>query len=224
MFIVACFKIPLQRSTRWIYFNTKMATGGIEPGPTTTCAAESTDEYREQSLTPPSSPGEVYRSRVWEDMRNLFKEDLLTDVMLAAEGQSIPCHKVLLAAASKFFHEKFITNPESLEHNILEIDHLDFGTLTSVVLFIYSGKIELTVEKTEKLIPASVSLMLSELTDECKKFLDQKVTSDTLVCSTIHRIAKANSLTHTADKACQVLMRNFQEFAATDAFKNLTEI
>ncbi len=89
--------------------------------------------------------------------------------------------------------------------------------------YIYSDDIELTVEKTEKLIPASVSLMLSELTDECKNLLDETVNSSKSDCRAIHKIAKVNSLTDTADKAWQVLMRNFQEFAATDTFKDLTE-
>ncbi len=200
-----------------------MATGGTEPDTTTTCPTGSTDEHKQPTFTSPATPGEVYRSRVWEDLRKLFKEDLLTDVMLAADGRSIPCHKVLLAAASKFFHDKFITNPESLEHNILEIDDLEFDTLTSVVSYIYRGNIELTVEKTEKLIPASVSLMVPELTADCKNFLDEKVNSDTADCSAIHKIAKANSLANTADKAWQVLRRNFQEFAVTEAFKDLTE-
>ncbi len=198
-----------------------MATGGIETSSITAC--ESTDEYKEKFFTVPASPGDVYRSRVWEAMRKFCKEDLLTDVMLAAEGRSIPCHKVLLSAASKFFSDKIITKPESLEHNILDIDGIDFDTLTSVVAYIYSGKIQLTVKKIEKMLPASVSLMLPELTDECKTFLDEAVNNDTSDCSAVYKLAKANSLTKTADKAWQVLRRNFQDIAATDAFKDITE-
>ncbi len=200
-----------------------MATGGIEPDTNTTCPVGSTDEHKQQTFIAHAGPGEVYRSRVWEDLRNLFKEDLLTDVMLATESRSIPCHNVLLAAASKFFHEKFITSTESLEHNILDIEGIDFDTLTSVVSYIYSGNIELTVEKTGKLIPASINLTLPELADECRNFLDEKVTSDSSDCSAIHKIAKANSLIKTADKAWQTLLRNFEEVVATDAVKGLTE-
>ncbi len=201
--------------------NTKMATGGIEPA-TTACTARRTDEYKEPSFTPPTTAGDVYRSRVWEDMRNLFKEDLLTDVMLAADGQSIPCHKVLLAAASKFFYDKFITNLESLEHNILDIDDIGFDTLTSAVPYIYSGNIELTVEKTEKLIPASVSLMLPELTKQCENFLEERK-SDISDCIVVYRIAKANSLDDTSQRAWETMLDNFQAIITTSAFKELPE-
>ncbi len=130
---------------------------------------------------------------------------------------------MLLAAASKFFSDKFITNPESLEHNILDIDGIDFDTLTSVVAYIYSGNIELTVEKTEKLIPASVSLMLSELTEECKRFLEKVIYTDISACGNVYRIAKANALDKTAKSAWGVMLDKFQEFTAADAFKDLSQ-
>ncbi len=181
-----------------------------------------------RNKTSPEEPwatasGEMYKERVWQDLRNLFQQDELTDVMLAAEGQSIPCHKVLLAAASKFFHDKFVVNPESLEHNLLDIEDVDFDTLTSVVSFIYDGRAQLTVEKTEKLIPASVSLMLPELTNMCRDFLFHTVDDDASACIAIHRIAKANSLADVEDKAWQVMLEKFQELSGTEGFKEMSE-
>ncbi len=195
-----------------------MATGGADIAPSATTNTNRA-QLTEQSTTTSS---EMYRSRVWEDLRNLFQHDHLTDVMLAAEGRSIPCHKVLLAAASKFFYDKFITNPESLEHNILDIEGIDFDTLRSVVTYIYSGKIELTVEKTEKLLPASVSLMLPELTKECGNFLGER-NSDTSDCIPVYKIAKANSLEDTAQKAWETMLDHFQDITKTNAFKELSE-
>ncbi len=164
-----------------------MATGGTDVPLSATSNANRTHLTEK----PPITPGEMYRSKVWEDLRNLFQQDHLTDVTLAAEGRSIPCHKVLVAAASKFFYDKFITNPESLEHNILDIDDIDYDTLTSILAYIYSGNIELTLQKTEKLIPASVSLMLPELATECENFLET-MSTDTSASVEVYRIAKAN--------------------------------
>ncbi len=55
---------------------------------------------------PPTLP-KAYKSRVFDDVRKLYEQEELTDVMVVADGQSIPCHKVLLAAASKYFQNKF---------------------------------------------------------------------------------------------------------------------
>ena len=196
-----------------------MATWGGAEIPLSPTTNTSKPQLTEQSAT---TPGEMYRSRVWEDLRELFQQDHLTDVMLAAEGRSIPCHKVLLAAASKFFCDKFITNPESLELNILDIDEIDFDTLASVVSFIYSGNIELTVEKIEKLMPTSVRLMLPELTKECKNFLGERH-SDISDCVAVYKIAKANFLENAAQKAWQIMLDNFQDITITKAFKKLSE-
>ncbi len=196
-----------------------MATGGIETNANEVLGEKSEPEH---PSTPSPTPGEAYRSRVWEDLGNLFQQDHLTDVVLAAEGQSIPCHKVLLAAASKFFNDKFITHPEALEHNILNVDGIGFDTLRSVVAFIYSCKVELTVEKTGKLIPASVHLMLPELTKECENFLDQ-MNMDTSVCLAVYKIAKDNSLENIAQKFWGVMLDKFQDIITTNAFKELSE-
>ena len=170
-----------------------------------------------------TTAGEVYKARVWQGLRNYYQENELTDVMLAAEGQSIPCHKVLLSAASQFFRDKFVLHPESLEHNLLDIEGIDFDTLKSVVSFIYGGLAELTVEKTEKLIPASVSLMLPELTSMCNDFLLHKVDRETSACIDIHRIAKHNSLQLTAEKAWDLMTEKFQEVSQMAAFREMSE-
>ena len=91
--------------------------------------------------------------------------------MLAAEGQSIPCHRILLAAASKFFYDTFVLNAETLEHNVLDIENVDFENLTLIVSFICH--IDLEPEKCLKLLPASISLMLPELAGMCQDFLVQ---------------------------------------------------
>ncbi len=198
-----------------------MATGGTDI-PLTTTTKNSTPQYSKHSLT---THCEVYRSRVWEDLRNLFQQDYLTDVMLAAEGRSIPCHKVLLTAASNFFHDKFIINPKSLEHNILDIDNIDFDTLTSIVSYIYSGnasKTDLTVKKTEKLMSPSVKLMLPELTDACKDILGT-FSTDVSACVEVYKIAKSSSLESTAQEAWKTALDNFQNITTTNAFKDLSE-
>ncbi len=169
---------------------------------------------------------EEYKARVWEDLRTLYQKDHLTDIMLAADGRSIPCHRVLLAAASQFFHDKFVTNPESLDHNLLDIEGIDFDTLASVVSFIYSGDIELTPEKALKLCPASIKLMLPELMGECKDFLlDQinKYVTDVAFIIDINTMARENSMEDLYNRSWQVMLSEFQEVIETDAFKEMTE-
>ncbi len=114
-----------------------MATGG--PTPALPAASE---DATTPSKTSPEEPWctvacEAYKRRVWDNQRKHFQQDQLTDVMLAAGGQSIPCHKLLLSSASQFFHDKFVVHPETLEHSILNIEGIDFDTLTAIVSFVH---------------------------------------------------------------------------------------
>ncbi len=49
--------------------------------------------------------------------------------MLMAEGQSIPCHKFLLAAASEYFYSRLVVETETLNSNLLEIEGVTFNAL-----------------------------------------------------------------------------------------------
>ncbi len=178
-----------------------MATGGQN----TTLSADGGDtptDNKTASETPwCAAAGNMYKLRVWKDLTNLSEQDHMTDVMLAADGQSIPCHRVLLAAASKFFFDKFEVHPESVEHNLLVIKGIDYDTLKDIVHFVYNGRVDLTLKKIEKMIPASVSLMLPELTSVCKDFVLHTLHNDKSGCIDVHRIAKHNSLEKAAEKA-----------------------
>ncbi len=63
-----------------------------------------------------------------------------SDVMLMAEGQSIPCHKFLLVAASGYVYSRLVVTPDAVNHNLLEIEGVSFQTLQIIVSYLYTGK------------------------------------------------------------------------------------
>lgn len=202
-----------------------MATGGV-PKEVSETSEGSSPRPTTPAEQPQILPKELYKSRVFGDVRKLYQEEELTDVMVAADGQSIPCHKFLLAAASKYFRNKFVSHPETLEHNLLDVEGIDFVTLKAVVSFIYSCEIDLTVEKVKALLPASVRLMIPELTGACKDFLVDRVSEDQPDVSdaiTIYRISKESGLQDVPDLAWELMLDRFQDVVQTDAFKCLTE-
>ncbi len=91
--------------------------------------------------------------------------------------------------------------------------------------FVYNRRVELTLEKTDKVLPKSASLMLPELTNLCKDYMYilHKVEHDKSACIEIHRIAKSNSRTEIADKARQVMLWNFREVSKMNSFREMSE-
>ncbi len=71
----------------------------------------------------------AYQPQVWKDIGTLFQQETFSDVMLMAEGQSIPCHKFLLAAASEYFYNRLVVEPEGVKHNLLELEDISFPAL-----------------------------------------------------------------------------------------------
>ncbi len=78
------------------------------------------------------------------------------------------------------------------------------------------------MENTEKLITASVQLMLRELTDECKAFLE-KIYTDISVSIDVYKTAKAISLDQITEKVWKVMLDKFQDISTTNAFKELSK-
>ncbi len=121
-----------------------------------------------------------YQSRVWKDMGKLFQHETLSDVMLMAEGQSIPCHKFLLAAASEYFYNKLVAASDAVDHSLLEIENISFQTLKVIVSYIYTGNINITVENAEDVISLCKTLKLNSAYDTCEAFLKEQASKPIL--------------------------------------------
>ncbi len=167
-----------------------------------------------------------YTHRVLGKMKTYFQDEQLSDVMLAAERQSISCHKLLLSAASEFFREKFVTNPDPQNHSLLDVDDMEFGTLAAVVSYIYSDSIDFTgvsIANIIKLILAGVQLKIPELTVKCNEHLVAIVQSNVEACIDIHGLAKYDVVKDLREKSWEVMAGNFDKVVASKAFLESSE-
>ena len=170
--------------------------------------------------------GQPYTHRVLGNMKTFFQDEQLSDVMLAAEGQSIPCHKLLLSAASEFFREKFVTNPDPQNHSLLDVDDMEFGTLAAVVSYIYSDSIDftgVTIGNIIKLILAGVQLKIPELTVKCNEHLLAIMQSNVEACIDVHGLAKYDVVKDLRQKSWKVITRNFDRVVTSKPFLEWSE-
>ena len=78
----------------------------------------------------------TYRQQTWSGMGKLFQQEKLSDVMLMADGQSIACHKFLLASVSDYFYNRLVVETEAVNHNLLEIEGISFSALKVIVSYL----------------------------------------------------------------------------------------
>ncbi len=170
--------------------------------------------------------GRPYAHRVLDNMKMFFQKEHFADVTLAAEGQSIPCHKLLLSAASEFFREKFVTNTDPQNQSLLDIDGMEFDILTAVVSHIYSDSIDftgVTIGNIIKLILAGVQLKIPELTVKCNEHLLAIMQSNVEACIDVHRLAKYDVVKDLREKSWEVMTGNFDQVVASKAFLGWSE-
>ncbi len=141
--------------------------------------------------------------------------------MLMAEGQSIPCHKMLLASVSEYFRRKFVTEANAMENNLLEIEGITFHTLKLIVSYLYSGKININVENIKKLIAASDMLKLSSLTETCGNYAVKILNATN--CLGFYEIAALYNVEHLSGMAHQIMMNKFVDVVTGPEFKALAE-
>ena len=165
----------------------------------------------------------VYQPQMFQAVGKLFQQESYADIMLVAEGHSIPCHRVLLAAASEYFHHKMTASMEgnSENHNLLEIEDIKFQTLQLVVSYLYTGYISITIDNAGEVIAASKLLKLGSLLQRCEAHL--MLAADTKNCITLFRIGNVHGMANLTQKGSQLMVENFSDVVTSDNFMEMAE-
>ncbi len=197
--------------------------------------SETQDEARpSEQPRKPTIPVEEFGSGVsdsnyWPQVSvalgEIFQQEKLNDITLMAEGQSLPCHKVLLAASSEYFRGIFTaesSTPESkLNNYLLEVEGISFAVLKLVVSYLYTGKVNINVENAAEVIHACNLLKLRSLYDTCVKHLMKSVNPDN--CIGLHRMAVLHKVDNLEKKTRNVMLESIKDVLAGKEFKEITE-
>ncbi|CAH2985140.1 unnamed protein product [Chilo suppressalis] len=94
---------------------------------------------------------------------SLLNSQTLVDVTLAAEGQQLKAHKLVLSACSTYFHSLFVDNPS--RHPIVILKDVKFADLRTMVDFIYYGEVNVTEDQLPKVLDTAKMLKVKGLTE-----------------------------------------------------------
>ncbi|ELT90855.1 hypothetical protein CAPTEDRAFT_226967 [Capitella teleta] len=155
-------------------------------------------------------------------LRKLQEKEVMTDVTLILPDQSaIPCHKVVLMAASPFFDTMFQSGlKEGAEQNI-QLDFADSDIIKTLVEFFYTGDIELTEGNIKEIVAGSDFLCCEHLEAHCEEYLIETV--DLSNCISYYQLGKVFDLKLLINTAFDFIMFKFQKFREISDFNILTE-
>ncbi|XP_069465833.1 kelch-like protein 13 [Ambystoma mexicanum] len=172
-------------------------------------------ECRDASLTR-SFVSDTYLAKIFEGFGHMRLHNVLCDVILEASGVPFPAHKVILASASsycKLFFSGNATNPENSE-SIIRLKDVSAGGLRTVLNFIYSNKLDLSIDNVEDTLKAAEMLLVREAIKLCFTYLEDCL--DNGKCMEVLNIVKRHGPEELKLKAMCYLGQNYKHILADE--------
>ncbi|XP_024881553.1 kelch-like protein 5 [Temnothorax curvispinosus] len=106
-----------------------------------------------------------------EIMESYLHKQQLTDVTLIAGNKRVPAHRLVLSAGSEYFATMFTSSLRESAQNEIELMDVDGDALWALVLYCYTGCIELQEDNVESLLATACLLQLNPVIKACCQFL-----------------------------------------------------
>jgi kelch-like protein 1/4/5 len=129
----------------------------------------------------PSSPQdecfkmEKHSERCLRIMEHYFYNQQLTDVVLVAGQKRIPAHRLVLSANCKYFAAMFTNTLRETLQNEIELKEVNGDALWILILYFYTGTIDLLEDNVETLLATASLLQLDYVVEACCQFLSKQL-------------------------------------------------
>ncbi|OXU20525.1 hypothetical protein TSAR_016816 [Trichomalopsis sarcophagae] len=122
------------------------------------------------------------------------------------DGRCLKAHRFVLAAAIPYFEKMFTGDSKEQRDEALIVKNVEARNLETLLLFAYTGQVELSERNADSLMLDADFLGLRDVADECARFLES-------------RISVENAL---QEKSSKYLLRRFPSFEKTEQFLQIS--
>ncbi|XP_063169680.1 kelch-like protein 4 [Candoia aspera] len=147
-----------------------------------------------------------HAEQTFRKMENYLQQKQLCDVLLIAGDHKIPAHRLVLSAASDYFAAMFTNDVREARQEEIKMEGVDPGALKDLVLYAYTGILELKEDTVESLLAAACLLQLSQVIEVCCNFLMKQLHpsnclgirsfGDAQGCSKLFQVAHVYTMEH----------------------------
>ncbi|XP_013200473.1 zinc finger protein 131 [Amyelois transitella] len=102
-----------------------------------------------------------YQNNILTNVKELYKDEGLSDVTLISEGLNFKAHKVILSANSAVFRSIFQQNPH--KDPIIVLHDINPASLKTLLTFMYNGEVNVTEEFLPVLLKTAETLRICGL-------------------------------------------------------------
>jgi len=142
--------------------------------------------------------------------------DQFYDVTLECEEHSFSCHKIILAAQSKFFTSLFSDKFSGGGASVFQLRGVTKTGLEQAINCLYGYPMILTMNTIWKVVKDADYLLLDEVMDKCDTFLLS--TLRPVNCLGVWALAEQFHLARLSSQVVEFIMFNFMEMGGTEEF------
>ncbi|XP_078602996.1 kelch repeat and BTB domain-containing protein 2-like isoform X1 [Branchiostoma floridae x Branchiostoma japonicum] len=145
---------------------------------------------------------------------------ILQDVVLEVEDRKFPCHRLVLSAASPYFQAMFTSGMAESRQKTVVLQGLDAGMFEEILEYIYSGSLQLSLDKVQPLYQAADLLQLDYVRKACIDYMVMNVQRST--CVDLYKFADVFSVDMVRRRSLQTIHIHFAKVASSEEFCSLS--
>lgn len=144
----------------------------------------------------------------------LRRAEILTDVSLCSDGAEIPCHRNVLVSSSPYFRAMFCSSFVERQQAKVTLKGVPSAVLSSVVDYVYTGLIDISMEMVLPLMQAASMLQYGRLFEACSSYLQAQLSPDN--CLSMIRLSEIMSCDSLRKTAKEMAMRRFSDISGSE--------
>ncbi|KAJ5070917.1 pep-cterm sorting domain-containing protein [Anaeramoeba ignava] len=159
-----------------------------------------------------------------ENEENFYDFEVFFDSINLNENQKqkpIKCHKAILSSRSEYFKSLFRSKMKEYQENKIVLPDVSRNTFETVLEYIYTGKILITLENAVEVLLFSSKYLFEELVPIFSEFIQSNFSFETVV--DVLKIAEVMNLEELLDFSYQFIYDNFPSFVTSPFFYELEE-
>ena len=162
---------------------------------------------------------EDFKDELFHKLNELRQTNTLCDTTIRAQGQDFAAHKCVLSAASPYFRAMFTSELKEKESNLVELQEAKSTTISDVLQFIYTGKVNIDSSNAQDFIMIADYLIISSLKRKASIFLEDTV--DASNCLALESFASQYNCESLKQAAVAYEVDNFEEVAKSEDLRGL---
>ncbi|XP_076804338.1 kelch-like protein 12 [Clavelina lepadiformis] len=150
--------------------------------------------------------------------RNNLKE--FCDVTICIDSHEWPVHRCVIAVVSHFFRKMLTTEMKEKQQGKINIQTIEIQTMDSIIDFIYTCKITVTMSNVLQLLYAAEFMQVPFIKKYCESFLKDNLSPANSLSIMVY--SERYDMKELAQAARLVITENFDVVVAEEEFKELS--